>query len=44
MSILAIDLETQSIRTAIVDIKGTIKAISQIEQDLDTLYILGKWT
>ncbi|MFW9950649.1 MAG: FGGY-family carbohydrate kinase [Candidatus Thorarchaeota archaeon] len=36
MSILAIDLGTQSIRAAIVDIDGTIKAISQIDQEIDT--------
>ena len=41
MSILALDLGTQSIRAAILDIKGTIKANSQIEQHLYTLYMLG---
>ena len=36
MAILAIDLGTQSVRAAIVDIKGYIRFISQITQDVHT--------
>ncbi len=36
MSILAIDLGTQSIRAAIVEINGTIKALAQIQQEVNT--------
>jgi len=38
MSILAIDLGTQSIRAAIVDLKGQVNYISQISHDVDTPY------
>lgn len=36
MSILAIDLGTQSIRAAIVEINGSIKALTQIQQEVNT--------
>jgi xylulokinase len=35
MSILAIDLGTQSIRAAIIEINGTIKALAQIQQEVN---------